>query len=142
MTLTLTGAPERFQAAVAAEAPRLRQLARVEELEFLGKSRAVRTDGEESDTGRGAGATAILRNGSEVFLPLAKLVDLKQERTRLQKEIQRLDGQLTGAEKKLANEQFTRRAPAEVVAKEREKAVVFRDQRDKLQKKLQSLGVE
>ncbi|TVR53053.1 MAG: valine--tRNA ligase [Gemmatimonadales bacterium] len=130
VTLALTGAPERFQTAVAAEAPRLWQLARVKEVEFSGGG------------GAGVGATAILQNGSQVFLPLEGLVDLEQERARLRKEIQRLDGQLVGAEKKLANEQFIGRAPAEVVAKEREKAAVFRDQRDKLQEKLQVLEAE
>jgi valyl-tRNA synthetase len=126
VSLVLVGAPERFQASVEREARRLHQLARVESVGF----------GADA---RGVGATAVLQNGTEVFLPLEGLVDLEQERSRLRKEIQRLDGQLAGAEKKLANEQFTARAPAEVVEKEREKAGVFRDQRDKLQEKLQAL---
>jgi valyl-tRNA synthetase len=131
VSLVLSGAPGAFRASVEGESPRLRQLARVEGLAFSGP-------GEDS---RGVGATAILQNGTAVFLPLEGLVDLEQERARLRKEIQRLNGQLAGAEGKLANQNFTSRAPAEVVAKEREKAAVFRDQRDKLQEKLQALEV-
>jgi valyl-tRNA synthetase len=125
--LVLAGAPEAFRRSVEAEAARIRQLARVASLEF------------GDPAGRGVGATAVLQNGTEVFLPLEGLVDVARERGRLRKEIERLEGQLEGAERKLANEKFTARAPAEVVDREREKAAVFREQRDKLLGTLHSL---
>jgi valyl-tRNA synthetase len=87
------------------------------------------------------GATAVLQNGTELFLPLEGLIDLDRERERLAREIERLGGQLRGAMAKLANENFTGRAPADVVEKEREKAETFRQQRDTLQEKLESLKV-
>ena len=86
-----------------------------------------------------AGANAVLRGGSELFIPLESLVDLAQERERLQKELDRLDGMLRGAEAKLGNEQFTARAPADVIEREREKADNFRDQRERLSSKLRAL---
>jgi valyl-tRNA synthetase len=67
-------------------------------------------------------------------------VDVEQERQRLGKELERLEGQLRGTEARLSSEQFTARAPAEIVAKEREKATSLRDQRDRLAAKLKGLG--
>jgi valyl-tRNA synthetase len=134
VAVVLRGAPAPFQALLEQEIPRLRQLARVSAVEF--QSAHGSSGGAEAQE---AGATAVLQNGTEVFLPLAGLVDLDQERARLRKEIDRLDGQLTATQAKLSNPQFAERAPAEVVAKEREKAAVFQDQRDKLREQLQAL---
>jgi len=104
----------------------LQRLARVEEI-------------ERSGVGGGAGAHAILRGGVELFIPLAGVIDLDQERRRLQKELERLDNPLRATEEKLRNEQFTSRAPADVVERERAKAENFRDQRDRLALKLSGL---
>ena len=124
VSLILDGCPEARRQAVVRDARRLEELARVRALAF----------GGEGD--RGIGATAVLRDGTEVYLPLEELVDLDRERDRLRKEVGRLDAQLEGAERKLANESFVTRAPDEVVQKERDKASVFRDQRNKLLEKL------
>jgi valyl-tRNA synthetase len=85
------------------------------------------------------GASAVLRSGTELFVPLAGVIDLEKERARLRGELTRLDGQIGGQEKKLANESFVSRAPADVVEKEREKLAAFREQRGKIAEKLQAL---
>jgi len=130
VSVVLVGAPEAFRAAVEAEALRLHQFARVARVDF------------GADAVQGVGATAALQNGTELFLPLEGLIDLDRERERLAREIERLGGQLKGAMAKLANENFTGRAPADVVEKEREKADTFRQQRDTLKLKLDSLVAE
>ncbi len=127
VSVLLAGASPEMRNRLEGQGPQLVQLARIEELEF----------GSSDD--RGVGATAVLASGVEIFLPLEGLVDLDQERARLQKEIDRLDGQLIGVRKKLANENFVTRAPDEVVQKERDKEATFLDQRDKLQDKLHLL---
>ncbi len=160
VSLVLTGAPADFRRSVEGEALRLHQFARVASVTFEGGEAAGGGDAKgrgeteggnaaegeaDADAGaspRGAGATAALQNGTELFLPLEGVVDLEQERTRLGKEISRLDGQLRGCEAKLSNENFVGRAPAEVVAKEREKADTFRQQRDTLAVKLAAMGSE
>ncbi len=85
------------------------------------------------------GASAVLRSGTELFVPLAGVIDLDRERARLRDELGRLDGQIGGTEKKLANESFVARAPENVVAYERDKLASFREQRGKLAEKLASL---
>lgn len=114
---------------LAAQRSALTRLARVGELTF----------------GRAApgtvGAHAVLQGGStEVFLPLEGVIDVKRERERLTGEITRLDGQIEGATKRLSNEQFVSKAPAEVVAKEKERAEGMREQVLKLREKLALLG--
>jgi len=86
------------------------------------------------------GAGAVLADGSEVHVALAGAVDTRQECQRLSTELERLDRQLAGLAARLANEQFTARAPTEVVAREREKEVAWRDQRTVLAGKLKALG--
>ena len=48
------------------------------------------------------------------------LIDVAAETKKAQHEIEKLEKLIASKEKKLANENFTSRAPAEVVAKERE----------------------
>jgi valyl-tRNA synthetase len=130
VSLVLRGLTGPRAAFLRGEAGRLAQLARVMELHF-GDSAA-----------HGVGATAVMRDGTEIFLPLEGLVDLQKERNRLQEEIARLDGQARAGETKLGNESFVARAPAEIVEKEREKVTTFRGQRDKLIEKLASLEAQ
>ncbi|HSJ13517.1 MAG TPA: valine--tRNA ligase [Longimicrobiales bacterium] len=127
VALILSNVSAALEAALAREEHALRRLARV------GEIRHGSQDG-------GAGAHAVLPSGVEVFLPLAGVIDLDRERERLARELERLDGQLRGTVAKLANEQFTARAPADVVAREREKADSYREQRDRLATKLAGLS--
>ncbi len=90
--------------------------------------------------GTGVGAHQVLPDGSAVFIPLGDAIDVEQECRRLHHELERLDGQLRGVEAKLANRQFTTRAPADVVEREREKERTWRDQRETLAGKLRALG--
>ena len=69
----------------------------------------------------------------------AGIVDVAREKQRLEEELERLSGHLRATESRLANEQFVSRAPAEVVAREREKAASLRDQCERLRRKLESL---
>jgi valyl-tRNA synthetase len=104
----------------------LHDLARVDDLAFGGANGEI-------------GASAVLRSGTEVFIPLAGVIDLDRERARLREEIGRIDGQIAGGEKKLSNESFVARAPENVVSYEREKLASFREQRGKLADKLAAL---
>jgi valyl-tRNA synthetase len=58
--------------------------------------------------------------GMEVFVDLADLIDVPAEIAKKKDELAKLQGRITGQEKKLANESFVARAPAAVVQKERD----------------------
>lgn len=83
--------------------------------------------------------TAVVR-GVEVYLPLAGLVDMDKERQRLEKEIQKVQGEISGTEKKLSNEGFRAKAPAEVIAKEEAKLLDARYRLQALQARLAVFG--
>ena len=53
----------------------------------------------------------LVCEGAEAFIPLASLVDLDEERARLEKEIERMRGEVARADAKLSNEKFISRAP-------------------------------
>jgi valyl-tRNA synthetase len=60
-------------------------------------------------------AAGAFLDGLEIWLPLSGLVDLEEERERLGKALAKEEQALSGGERKLANEAFTAKAPAEVV---------------------------
>ena len=70
--------------------------------------------------------------GNAVFVPLAGAVDFDSELARLSKELAKTSKEAEIVGRKLANEDFTARAPAEVVAKEREKDEMLRGKVAKL----------
>ncbi|MGQ9668610.1 MAG: valine--tRNA ligase [Desulfosoma sp.] len=67
-------------------------------------------------------AAGTVSEGVEAYVILEGVLDYDSEAKRLEKEIGRIQKELEGTRKKLANEDFLRRAPADVVAKEKEKA--------------------
>ncbi|MFW5947299.1 MAG: valine--tRNA ligase [Gemmatimonadota bacterium] len=127
VTVELTHVPPSLESALAQEERSLRRLAQVREVLY------------ESDGDRGAGAHAVLRSGAELFVPLERLIDVDRERDRLRGELERIQGLRAATEQRLANEQFVAKAPSEVVAREREKADRFRDQEERLSRKLAAL---
>jgi valyl-tRNA synthetase len=91
-------------------------------------------------SGEGVGGHAVLPNGTGVFVPLGDAIDVERECARLDTEIERLLQLVTGQEKKLGNQQFTARAPAAVVDREREKLASWREQHEVLARKRALLG--
>src|SRR5262249_30464725 len=84
-------------------------------------------------------ASAVVQ-GAEIFLPLEGLVDLDEERARLAREAQKLLADLEGVKKKLRNQDFLRKARAEIVQKENERLAQLEETLDKLKRAQQSLS--
>lgn len=76
-------------------------------------------------------ASSIIKD-CEIYVPLEGLIDLDVERERLKKEIKRLEGLLIGVTKKLENEKFVSNAPADVVEREKEKKINWKNSLEKL----------
>ena len=76
---------------------------------------------------------------TEMLIPMAGLIDKEAELKRLDKEIAKLIGECDRINKKLGNEAFVAKAPAEVIAKEKEKLAGYETQKQKLQDQYQSI---
>ncbi|MBU1248804.1 MAG: class I tRNA ligase family protein, partial [Proteobacteria bacterium] len=99
-------------------------------IQFLGRIETI-TLGPDVK-GPKASGTAVVR-GNEMYIPLAGKVDFETELARLDKKIAKLAKDLEGVEKKLSNQGFLAKAPAEVVEKEQEKLATMKDDHDKLE---------
>jgi valyl-tRNA synthetase len=107
------------------------------EMAFIGRIAKTRLVHEPV---HGPAAQALLPDGSGAAVALAGAIDVAKECGRVRGELERLDRQLAALTAKLANEGFTGRAPAEVVAKEREKERQWTEKRGALAAKLAALG--
>ena len=67
------------------------------------------------------GAVQLVVRGETAAIPLAGVIDIVAERTRLKKELAKADADISRVDGKLANPDFLARAPEEVVEGEREK---------------------
>ncbi|QSO45924.1 valine--tRNA ligase [Alicyclobacillus mengziensis] len=85
--------------------------------------------------------TAVFAAG-EIYVPLTDLVDLAAERDRLSKERDRLKSEVERATKKLANEQFVSKAPADVVESERQKAAEYRQRLASVEERIKALTAD
>ncbi|HEY8469899.1 MAG TPA: valine--tRNA ligase [Longimicrobiales bacterium] len=135
LEVRLSNVSAALRGALEAEERAVRRLARVRDILVDGRAPEAKA-GE----GKAPGAHAVLRDGAEVFIPLAGVLDIEHERRRLHAEMERLSGLLRAVDGKLANEQFVTRAPESVVAREREKAQALRDQLERLSAKLAALS--
>ena len=86
-----------------------------------------------------AAATAVVGD-LKLLVPLAGLVDLGAERTRLDKEIKRVEAEIGKCDGKLASETFVHNAPAAVVEQERKRLIDWNAQHDALASQRAKLG--
>jgi valyl-tRNA synthetase len=73
-------------------------------------------------------------------LPLAEFIDISAEKARLQKEIGKLDAEVSQIDKKLGNEQFVAKAPEEVIEEQKARRQAAADRRSRIGDALQRLS--
>lgn len=100
--------------------PFLMMLMKLEKIDWL----------DEKDTPPAA-ATALVGD-LELLIPMADLIDKEAECARLQKEIDKLQKQLDASQGRLNNPRYVEKAPAAVVAQERERVEQFAAALEKL----------
>ena len=79
-----------------------------------------------------AAATGVV-DGATIYVPLEGVIDFSKEIQRLEKEIGKLAQEFATVNKKLGNDAFLSRAPADVVAKVRDKQTLLSEKMEKLQ---------
>ncbi len=105
--LVLVNASVATRATVEAWAPMIQRLARVSDIAFESVSPAQ--------------SAQIIVRGEVAALPLAGIIDLEVERSRLTKELAKLDQDIATVDRKLGNPDFMARAPEEIVEENRER---------------------
>jgi valyl-tRNA synthetase len=84
-------------------------------------------------------SAVAVAQGAEVFVRLEGVVDLAAERQRLAKEVERAAKEVAFLEGKLGRPDFVERAPADIVARERERLAEQQAAREKLTASLAAL---
>ncbi|MCB2006594.1 MAG: valine--tRNA ligase [Rhodoferax sp.] len=121
----------------AAEAQFQRSSAPV--LQALAKLNEVRVFEDEATWAAAAKAAPVAVVGA-ARVCLYMEVDVAAEKARLGKEATRLEGEIAKAQGKLSNQAFVAKAPAAVIAQERERVATFEATLAKLRDQLQRLG--
>ncbi|HUE99018.1 MAG TPA: valine--tRNA ligase [Anaerolineales bacterium] len=80
-------------------------------------------------------SAALVVGSVEIYLPLAGMVDLAGEKSRLEKELKEAESHIERLEKLLASD-FASKAPAALVQKERDKLAGYKDTAEKIKAQL------
>lgn len=105
----------------------LKRMARIGDIEVF-------KDGEKIKK-----AVCLFISDIEVYLPLHELIDIEKEKNRLKKDMEKLNDFKEKLSKKLANKNFTQKAPEEVVEREKQRLKETEKELKKIKKKLNDL---
>jgi valyl-tRNA synthetase len=86
------------------------------------------------------GAVQLVHGEATAALPIADVIDIDQEKARLQSAITKSEGEIGKLEKKLGNQQFLAKAPKVVVEEQRERLEQSQSTRTKLVDALERLA--
>lgn len=86
------------------------------------------------------GAVSIVTQDAKIYIPMGELVDFEAEKARLNKELAAVQKDLDFVNNKLSNENFVAKAPANVVAAQREQAAKYQEKIAMLKESIAKLG--
>ena len=95
---------------------------------------------EVSDSFELDGAVCIVTADAKIYIPMGELVDFEAEKARLQKELAAVQKDLDFVNGKLSNENFVAKAPANVVAAQREQKAKYEEKIAMLNESIAKLG--
>ena len=122
---------------VTIKAPAARGASLKNEAHVVERLAGVGTLTIDPDARRPANAAKVLSGELQIYVH--DVINDEAERARLGKELEQVDKQIAGKEKKLANEGFTSRAPAEVVQAERGRLTDLQRKRETLTASVEEL---
>ena len=115
----------------------LKLITRLAPLEFL--DQVVKFD-QEAQKSVARGAVQLVHEETTFIVLVGDLVDVAEEKSRLEREVARAEDEISKLEKKLANKSFIAKAPAEVVEDQREYLRAAQAQLAKLGEALERLA--
>ncbi|KPH77532.1 valine--tRNA ligase [Bosea vaviloviae] len=124
--LVLVNASAATRATIESWRPMIERLARISQIAFEAASPPQ--------------SAQIIVRGEVAALPLAGIIDLEVERTRLTKEMAKLDQDIAVVDKKLGNPDFMARAPDEIVEENRERKAAAEARKIKIAEALARLS--
>ncbi len=86
------------------------------------------------------GAVCIVTADAKIYIPMGELVDFEAEKARLKKELAAVQKDLDFVNGKLSNENFVAKAPANVVAQQREQKAKYEEKIAMLNESIAKLG--
>jgi len=89
----------------------------------------------------GIAASGLIKD-VEIYLPLEELIDIEKEKNRLKKELNRFQELIESVNKKLSNSAFIKKAPAEVIEREKNKKAHYELTFNKIKNNLNILMCE
>jgi valyl-tRNA synthetase len=128
LTVQLADASDTDRARAERHAAQLRKLAGLERIEVLAPGSSVK------------GAAVALLGAMRILVPLAGLIDVASERDRLGKQLAKSRDDAAKSRRKLENQSFVANAPADVVAKERERVAEVEQRAAQLEQQLARLA--
>ena len=100
----------------------LLKLGFAEDIEIVEKIEDAKENKEEIDS-----AMSIILSDVEVYIPLKGLIDIEEEKARLEAEVKKLEAEVARGEKMLSNPGFVNKAPEAKVNEEKEKLAKYRE---------------
>ena len=82
---------------------------------------------------------AVRHESGDLFLPLEGLVDTEAEKTRLAKELEKIESEISKVEQKLANPSFTQKVPAAVLEEHKKRLADWQSKREHVLAALKAL---
>ena len=82
---------------------------------------------QKDKTGIPENTISIIKDGIELYMPLDNLVDMEEEKSRLEGEIKKLEAEVQRASKMLSNPGFVSKAPAQKIEEEKAKLARYEE---------------
>ena len=112
----------------------LLKLGFADNLEIIEKIEEAQEKKEEIDS-----AISIILSDVEVYMPLKGLIDIEEEKARLEAEVTKLQAEVARGEKMLSNPGFVNKAPEAKVNEEKEKLAKYKDMLELAKERLAKL---
>ena len=106
-------------------------------IEKLGFASEIEIRGQRGEVD--SNSSSIITKDFEVIIPLGDLVDLDEEKKRLETEIKKLESEVERASKMLSNPGFTSKAPASKIEEEKQKLAKYEEMLNVAKKRYEKL---